>query len=157
MSFSKLPKKELVRLAEEDFKSDLEEKHQAVRDGDTKKEIVEKLEAAGVTWEDYEALYPDEPEPEQGDNVIRTPEPEDEELAPLDRPGKKAKAQRAEAADDLVLVKMERANPYFEVKGYTFTSRNPFQLVKEDDADFLVTEMHGFRMATPREVKEYYS
>lgn len=155
MAFKKLPKKELLRLAEEDFKDDLESKGLDVKSSDNKTEIVEKFEQAGVTWDDYEALFPEDPEPESTDNVIRVPKPEDEVLPNRRRSNKKAEA--AEAADDLVLVKMERRNPYFEVKGYTFTSRNPFQLVKEDDVDFLVTQMDGFRMATPKEVKEFYS
>lgn len=155
MAFKKLPKKELLRLAEEDFKDDLESKGLDVKSSDNKTEIVEKFEQAGVTWDDYEALFPEDPEPEKTDNVIRVPKPEDEVLPNRRRSNKKAEA--AEAADDLVLVKMERRNPYFEVKGYTFTSRNPFQLVKEDDVDFLVTQMDGFRMATPKEVKEFYS
>lgn len=59
--------------------------------------------------------------------------------------------------EDLVLVKMTRLNGTYEIRGYHFTKEHPFALVKEDDADYLIERDGGFRMASPKEARAYYS
>ena len=52
---------------------------------------------------------------------------------------------------------MERKNPSFETHGYLFTQSHPFVAVPEKTAQDIFDTEDGFRMATPREVQEYYS
>lgn len=129
MSFETLKKEELLQVAA-DYGVDV--------DADsTKKDIVAALAEDGVTWEAYKAGQTDEVEE-----------------VPHDEP---APAAKEEDDEDLVLVRMTRPNRTFEALGYRFTSANPFALVKESAADTLVEDIGGFRVATPREAKEYYS
>ena len=154
MSFKQLPKKELLRTAREDFAVDVDK-------NDTKAEIAQQLEDAGVTFDQYVDLFPEEKKEEKSDdnNVIRRPDAVEEKLTPVRYPQDASKERARERAEkeDLVLIKMDRANLYYEVRGYKFSKAHPFQLVKEEDVDYLTLDLHGFRMATPREVKEYYS
>jgi hypothetical protein len=52
---------------------------------------------------------------------------------------------------------MERGNPYFQVNGHTFTSANPFLALTEDEAQEIFDSEEGFRLATPQELKSFYS
>jgi hypothetical protein len=63
----------------------------------------------------------------------------------------------ADDDEDVVLVRMVRANPTYEIRGHVFRSTHPYALVKESDADYLIEEHGGFRMASPKEVREFYS
>lgn len=56
-----------------------------------------------------------------------------------------------------VLVKMERGNPSYSVNGFVFTREHPYVAMSEEDAEFIFETQEGFRMATPREVQEYYN
>jgi len=56
-----------------------------------------------------------------------------------------------------ILLRMTRANGTFEVRGARFTQTNPYALVAERDADYIIESYEGFRIASPREVKEFYS
>lgn len=56
-----------------------------------------------------------------------------------------------------VLVKMERMNPRYDVNAFTFTSENPFIVMSEMDAQEIFDTQEGFRLATPKEVQEFYS
>lgn len=57
-----------------------------------------------------------------------------------------------------VLVKMNKANPTYEIRGHTFTATHPYVAMSEEDAqDLFDLEPRGFAIATPKEVKEYYS
>lgn len=58
--------------------------------------------------------------------------------------------------EDVVLIRMIRSNPTYQVRGYTFRASHPFALVKESDADYLIEEHGGFRMASPKEAREFY-
>lgn len=53
------------------------------------------------------------------------------------------------------LMKMERANAYYEVGKYTFTEQHPYALVDASDYTKVLNE-GGFRQATPDELQEYY-
>lgn len=59
--------------------------------------------------------------------------------------------------EDLVLVRMIRANNTYQIRGYTFKREHPFALVTETDADYLIEHDGGFRMASPKEAKEFYN
>jgi hypothetical protein len=56
-----------------------------------------------------------------------------------------------------VLVKMERMNPSYDVMGFTFTRENPFIVMSEKSAQDIFDTQEGFRLATPKEVQEFYS
>ena len=150
MSFTKLTKKELVRTAEEDFGVAVDK----TRD---KAGIIEQLGENGVTWDLYLEENPEERakhEQPVPDNVIRHAVSSDEALPDVHYPTRKV--PEPVENDSLVLIKMVRVNPLYEVRGYRFTANNPFVLVREEDADHILLEEDGFRQATPRELKEYY-
>lgn len=57
-----------------------------------------------------------------------------------------------------VLVYMNRANPTFEIRGHRFTKEHPYVAMSQSDAQGVFDyDPRGFRLATPNEVKEYYS
>lgn len=101
----------------------------------TKNEIMAALEEEGVSYDMY----------------AKFSEAETEEV---ELPEKKAKKA---PVGETVLVRMDRANARFEINGYTFTREHPFVAMSEEDADFIFSIEQGFRMATPREVQEYYN
>lgn len=80
---------------------------------------------------------------------------DDEEEAPVEVEAEEAPVEDAE--EELVLVKMIRANNTYQIRGYTFKREHPFCLVKEGDADYLIEKDGGFRMASPKEAREFYS
>ena len=55
------------------------------------------------------------------------------------------------------LVKMERKNKSYETFGYSFSQEHPFVSMSMDAAMEILDTQEGFRLATPREVNEYYS
>ena len=106
-----------------------------------KVDIIEALIADGVTYRDYELFA----------NAERV-EPEDTDI--FDVPSGPAEIVQT---GKTVLVKMDRANPYFQVNGHTFTSANPFLALTEDEAQEIFDSEDGFRIATPAELKSFYS
>jgi hypothetical protein len=152
MSFKQLKKDVLVQVAE-DFAVDLPEDI----DDTTKDEIIARLTEDGVTWELYKEAFPsvmdqedatkaadpeDEPEVQEEPDP-KSDEPEDEPEVPNTR-GK-------------VLLKMDRANGTFVIRGYKFTKDHPFLPVSSDDATFITENVEGFKIANPKEVDEFYS
>lgn len=136
-SFSELTVKELRPLAEM-FAVDLGNL--------TKKaDIIKEIEENGVTFEMYAATL----EPEEEDPIELTLEDD----SPLELP---EPVVEEEEESDKVLVKMVRQNHSYEVLNYKFSRTHPFVLVSEDDADYLVEKDGGFRIATPRELREFY-
>ena len=101
----------------------------------TKNEIVATLEEEGVTFEMYTKFA-------------------EAEVESVDLPEKKSKKT---PVGETVLIKMDRENARFEINGFTFTREHPFVAMSEEDADFIFSIEQGFRMATPREVQEYYN
>lgn len=138
MAFKQLNKDVLLQVAE-DFAVELP---YAVDDDKlTKNVIIKAIEDDGIDWKMYKEAFPD---------------PEDQPEA------EKKSEEKSDAAAEFkpaskVLVKMNRANGTFEVRGYRFTKAHPYLPVDAADADYLVTQMEGFAIATPREVEEYYS
>ena len=101
----------------------------------TKNEIVAALEEEGVTFEMYTKFA-------------------EAEVEAVDLPEKKSKKA---PVGETVLIKMDRENARFEINGFTFTREHPFVAMSEEDAEFIFSIEQGFRMATPREVQEYYN
>jgi ribosomal protein S1 len=102
---------------------------------DSKKTLVESLESFGVTIEEYNKFF--------------NPEQEEEFESP---------AQQVKVIDPAtaVLIRMDRRNPTYELRGYTFTQQHPFALTTEEDANWILENERGFRIASPKEAKEFY-
>jgi hypothetical protein len=116
-------------------------------DGKTKKaEILEALQEDGVSFQMYRSLLA----PAQ-DEPLELAELDD---TPLDQTG--VEAAKPEEDEQTFVVKMTRKNHSYEVRGHRFTRNNPFALVTEEDADFLIEHGGGFRLASPKELKEFY-
>ena len=60
-------------------------------------------------------------------------------------------------AEDTVLVRMTRANFRYDIHGYTFTNDHPFVAMSEEDAQKIFDTEEGFRLATPKEVQDFYN
>lgn len=58
--------------------------------------------------------------------------------------------------EDTILVKMNRKNPLMIIRGYRFTTADPFRVVPVKDAEFIIHKYKGFSQAMPSEVKEYF-
>lgn len=130
MSFSNMKVSELREVAEY-FAADL--------DGNTKASkpvILAALEEEGITYEMYEKFL-------------------NADKAEVEIEVKKPK--KPVNTDNLILVKMERENARYEVNGYLFTRDHPYVAMSEDDAEFIFATQEGFKMATPREIQEYYN
>ncbi|QJD50798.1 hypothetical protein KNV00_gp221 [Streptomyces phage Bmoc] len=133
MSFEKMKVDELRQIAD-DFAVDIDPK-------DNKQVVISKLVENGVTWDYYQKQLG---EAEENPAPIVAPTPSFDEPAETEE-------------ETPVLLRMTRANPTFEVRGARFTRDNPYAIVKERDADFIIENYEGFRIASPREVKEFYS
>jgi hypothetical protein len=59
--------------------------------------------------------------------------------------------------EDTVLVRMTRANYRYDAHGYTFTDKHPFVAMSEEDAQSIFDTEEGFRLATPKEVQDFYN
>lgn len=137
MSFNKLDKDELVRTAEEDFAVDVDRSW-------PKSKVIKALEDSGVDFAMYLAQNPDKAEVSDVPANVRQ--------EPLQPP---AKVNTPE--EPMILIKMLRENPLYEVAGYRWTAKHPYALVKEKDADRILIREEGFRQATPSELQEYYA
>lgn len=101
----------------------------------TKNEVISVLTEEGISYEMYSKFL-------------------GAEKAEVDVPAPKASKK---AGDNAVLVRMDRENPAYEINGYKFTREHPYIAMSQEDADFIFDTQIGFRMATPREVQEYYN
>lgn len=70
---------------------------------------------------------------------------------------KQAVEEEVVLAPDQQLLVMDRENGTYRVRGYNFTREHPFVLVGAEDAEYITENIEGFRYATPREAREYYS
>lgn len=100
----------------------------------TKTEILSGLSADGVTWEMYKEAFPDE-------EVL--------EDAPAGVPTK--------PKGPTALLRMQRENGTYQVRGYEFTREHPFVAVSEEDANWILENVVGFSIASPRQAQEFYS
>lgn len=133
MSFETLKVSELKKVAE-DFAVEV--------DGlKSKTEIIAALSEEGVTWQVYKQTLK---------NIEEDTEDISEEKLPKFDPNK-------EQSEDNVLVRMTRANFRYDIMGQTFTREHPFVAMKKDLAQAIFDKEDGFRLATPKEVQEFYS
>jgi len=109
----------------------------------SKNELVALLAEEGVSYDMYNSFLNAEKEEELT-----------EEISPMATVTKKEPKKKAK---DTVLVKMDRKNPSYDTFGYSFTWEHPFVAIPEDVAQEIFDNEEGFRMATPREVQEFYS
>ena len=134
MSFETLKVAELRKVAE-DFAVDA--------DGlKSKADIVAALAEEGVTWSVYQKTIKDIKE--AAEEFADT-----EEILPRFNPDA--------LPEDTVLVRMIRDNFRYDILGFTFQKDHPFIAMTEENAQEIFDKEEGFRLATPREVQEYYS
>ncbi len=135
MSFETLKIAELRKVAE-DFAVDT--------DGiKSKADIVAALSEEGVTWSVYQKTITDieDATDEFSENA--------EEILPRFNPDAQP--------ENTVLVRMTRENFRYDMEGFTFTKEHPFVAMTEEDAQEIFDKEEGFRLATPKEVQEYYA
>jgi len=133
MSFETLKVSELKSVAEE-FGVETEGLK-------NKSDIIAALAEEGITW----TLYQDTVKKIEEDAV-----PVEQEVLPKFDSNK-------ELSEDQVLVRMTRANFRYDIMGKTFTKDHPFVAMSQADAQKIFDKEEGFRLATPTEVKEFYS
>ena len=131
MSFTDLKITDLKKISES-FGVD-------ISDVKGKREIIARMEEEGVTYQMY--------------NGISNMEREEVE-APKTTLSKK---ERVLNKSKTLLVKMDRQNLSYSSGGHTFTREHPFVPMTEQDAQDLFDRHPGFRLATPRELQEYYA
>ena len=111
--------------------------------GKSKAVLLVDLAEEGVTENDYNKMF----------NVEVDDDPEiaaEKVSEPL-----KVKTGRP---SETVLVKMNRANPTYQIHGFTFTSTHPYIAMSSEEAQLIFdNDPRGFVIATPRELEEYYS
>jgi len=131
MSFDTLKVSELKKIAE-DFGVDTEGLK-------NKNDIIAAFTEEGVTWSVYQ-------------KTIKDIEDDTEEIEVLPKFDPKKKVD-----GDNVLVRMTRANFRYDIMGHTFTKDHPFVAMDEETAQSIFDKEDGFRLATPKEVQEYYN
>ena len=129
MSLQSLKVSELKNVAEE-YGVDIE-------GAKNKQEILAMLAEEGVTDELLDKLA----------------KVEKEELKPL----KSTQIMKDDYDGEIALVKMERKNKSYETHGFYFTQADPFVSMPMSVAVEIFKHEEGFRLATPVEVKEFYS
>jgi len=131
MSFETLKVSELKQIAE-DFAVNT--------DGlKNKADVIAALAEEGVTWSVYNKTM---------DKM------EEEDMSVENLPKFDPKADQPE---NTVLVRMTRANFRYDIQGFTFTKEHPFIAMNKEKAQEIFDKEEGFRLATPKEVQEYYS
>ena len=130
MSFDTLKVGELKTIAE-DFAVETEGLK-------NKQDIIAALSEEGVTYAVYAKTLKDVEDAK-----------EEIEILPVFDP-------KAERTEDTVLVRMTRANFRYDILGHTFTQDHPFVAMHKDSAQEIFDIEEGFRLATPKEVQDYY-
>jgi pyruvate/2-oxoacid:ferredoxin oxidoreductase alpha subunit len=133
MSFETLKVSELKQIAE-DFAVETEGLK-------NKADIIAALAEEGVTWSVY-------------NKTIEKMEEDSEDMATEVLPKFDPKADQPE---NTVLVRMTRDNFRYDIMGFTFTKEHPFIAMNNETAQAIFDKEEGFRLATPREVQEYYN
>lgn len=128
MSLQKLKVEELRAFADRFATTD-------VSSATTKNELINILQEEGLGFNEYKKFMNNDQEIEQGE----------------------VKENEPEFISGPVLLKMDRNNPTFEVLGYKFTTTHPYIAMSADNAQKIIDLYEGFRLASPREAKDYYS
>lgn len=132
MSFDTLKVSELKKIAE-DFGVE-------INGLKNKTDIIAALSEEGVSWSVYTStLEKLEEEEDMAETLFVKPE------------------NKKQNPEDTVLVKMERKNFRYDIMGHTFTKEHPYIAMDKDEAQEIFDKEEGFRLATPKEVQEYYS
>lgn len=130
MSFDTLKVAELKKIAT-DFAVDTEGLK-------NKKDVIAALAEEGVTWSVYQ-------------QTVEQIEANTEEIEILPKFDPKASIE-----SDSVLVRMTRDNFRYDILGHTFTKAHPFVAMSEENAQKIFDSEEGFRLATPKEVQDFY-
>lgn len=131
MSFETLKVSEVKKIAE-DFAVET--------DGlKSKADIIAALAEEGVTWSVY-------------NKTTDKMKEEDMSVEALPKFNPKTKLP-----EDAALVMMTRDNFRYDIMGFTFTKEHPFIAMSNEKAQAIFDKEEGFRLATPREVQEFYS
>lgn len=138
MKFEQL-KVEQLKLAADEFGVTLPE-------GANKPQVIAALVTDGVTPEMYEAAFV-VPEEKVLDTV---------EVTPVTVPAPVG-ATAFVPRKPTVLLKMTRENGTFEVRGYKFTRDNPYLPVDEDAANYILGNVEGFHIASPKDAADFYA
>ena len=162
MSFKKMDRDALYNMAVNGFGLD------DIREDAPAPSIIAALVEMGVTWDMAVALDPiaaaiDEDAKKKAGTVVTTDTlttvteevVEETEVKPVKTRTKTTTVKTVEP--EAVLLKMNRENGTYEVRGYKFTKAHPFALVSSDDAAFITSHISGFSYATPAEAQEYYN
>lgn len=136
MSFQSLKVTELKSVAE-GFGVDLD----GVKGKDA---IIEALEEEGVTYDLYQRF--NEVEKDDFSDMIEA-----------EYVSSGAQSFLEVDSQNTVLIKMERQNGMYQTAGFTFTRDHPFVAMTESQAQLIFDTETGFRMATPKEIQDYYS
>ena len=135
MSFETLKVAELRKVAE-DFAVDT--------DGlKNKTDIIAALAEEGVTWSVYQKTIKDI------EKAADEFSEDAEEILPRFNPDAQP--------ENTMLVRMTRENYRYDILNYTFTKEHPFVAMTSEDAQEIFDKEEGFRLATPKEVQEYYA
>jgi hypothetical protein len=51
---------------------------------------------------------------------------------------------------------MERDNFRYDIQGHTFTKEHPYVAMNKEQAQNIFDKEEGFRLATPKEVQDFY-
>jgi hypothetical protein len=148
-SFNDLELDELRKTAIEDFAVD-------IKATDNKKTVLAALLEDGVKWEQYATL--------KGLNTVKSNAPAPPPVGVFEQPTPVADAeveiitaQPLPKTEQKYLIRMDRENVRYDVRGHKFTKEHPYALVDPEDANYILEQEKGFRMATPRELEEFYS
>jgi hypothetical protein len=133
MSFDTLKVTELKKLAE-DFGVDTGTLK-------NKADVIAALSEEGVTWSVYQKTLQTMKDVSEEDTI--------EVLPKFDH--------KKEQAAGTVLVRMTRDNFRYDIQGHTFTKEHPFVALTEAEAQKIFDVEEGFRVATPKEVQEFYN
>ena len=132
MSFETLKVSELKKIAE-DFGVEIEGLK-------NKTDIIAALSEEGVTWAVYSKTVENlKEEEEMATEIIAKPD------------------NKKTNPEDTVLVKMERDNYRYDIQGFTFTKEHPYIAMDKETAQEIFDKEEGFRLATPKEVQDFYN
>ena len=104
-----------------------------------KKDIIAALSEEGVTWSVYQKTMQDIEDNTEEIEILPKFDPKSVDLK------------------DSVLVRMTRANARYDILKHTFTKDHPFVAMSEEDAQKIFDKEEGFRLATPKEVQDFYN
>lgn len=148
-SWNDLDTEVLRTTALEDFAVD-------IKADDNKKTIIAALVEDGVKFEQYATL--------KGLNTVKsnaaTPPPVGVfEAAPVAEQEVEivTAVPITQQPEQKWLLKMERDNVRYDVRGHKFTAEHPYALVTPADAEYILNHEKGFRQAFPSELEEFYS